>query len=310
MLVFSILSTAWGQQQSTVRGNLRSRECVFIARIVGGDIRLTAGSQVCKGEQLQAGSNSTVEVLCYASGKVLKIKSGPINEQCLQTSNNQALVCIRENRFGCFKVKGPGENENVPTLITPYSSLILNPRPYLSWTPVSNAISYIVEIKGPGVDWSTNINSTSLLYPQEQPAMQAGIIYQVNVIAEIAEQNFIPKSSILMVIPVEKAQRIKTIIERVQSLNLSPDELAVTLTHIYKAEDLFTEAIGVLEERIKAKTQNPTIYRLLGDRYLKVGLPIEASHQYKMAIQYAKFRGNSVELAQAQAGLRLSLSLR
>ncbi|MBD2564092.1 MULTISPECIES: tetratricopeptide repeat protein [Nostoc] len=305
VLVFSNLGSALGQSRPAARAG-QTGACEFVARIISGDIRLAAGKEVCKEDYLQSANDSTVEVLCYESGKILQLKNGAINERCLQRSNNQAQVCIRENRFSCFKVKGPGEDENVPTLITPYSPLILNPRPVLSWTPVSNAMGYIVQIKGPRVDWSMDVNSTSLLYPQEQPAMQPGIIYQVNVLAKMAEQKFIPKSSILMVMPSLKAQRTKAVIERVQSLNLSPDSLAVDLTHIYKAEDLFSEAIEVLKERIQAKTKNPTIYRLLGDRYLEVGLPIEASHKYKIAIQYSKLRGNSVELAKAQTGLELS----
>jgi tetratricopeptide (TPR) repeat protein len=110
-----------------------------------------------------------------------------------------------------------------------------------------------------------------------------------------------------MVASLQKAKQTKAIIERIQNLNLPPDELAVDIESVYKGQNLLTEAIEVLKERVKAKTQNPTIYRLLGDRYLNVGSPEQARREYKMAIQYAKIRGNLNELAQAQAGLELLL---
>lgn len=309
ILIFSNFSSAWGQRQPVAKGNLRLGACEIVARIISGDIRLAAGTQVCKEDQLQPPKGATVEVFCYANGNILQLPSGAIHEECSQDSNNQAQVCIRENRFNCFETKGPSEDENAPILINPYSPLILNSRPALSWTPVRNAISYIVQIKGTGADWSKKVNSTSLPYPKDQPAMQPGIIYQVNVLAKMGEQKFIAKSSILMTMPLDKAQQTKSVIKRIQSLNLSLDELAIELDYVYKGNDLLTEAIEVLEERIKARTQNPTIYRALGDRYLDVGLPIEAARKYKMAIQYAKLRGNLSELTKAQRGLGLSLSV-
>ncbi|MBE9035212.1 tetratricopeptide repeat protein [aff. Roholtiella sp. LEGE 12411] len=310
ILIFSNFSSAWGQRPPVARGNLLVPKCEVVARIISGDIRLAAGSEVCsKEDQLQPANGATVEVFCYANGNILQLSGGAINEQCSQTSNNQAQFCIRENRFNCFDTKGPEEYENTPILITPYSPLILNTRPTLSWTPVRNAIGYIVQIKGTGVEWSKEVNSTSLPYPKDEPAMQSGIIYEVNVLAKMTEQEFIGKSSILMIMHADKAQQAKAIIERIQSLNLSPDNLAVDLENLYKANDLLTEAIEVLKERIQARTQNPTIYRALGDRYLDVGLPQLASPKYRIAMQYAKLRGDLNELAKAQAGLELSLSV-
>ncbi|RCJ40947.1 hypothetical protein A6770_36860 [Nostoc minutum NIES-26] len=306
LLILSSFSSAWGQSEPVTKNDSRKPMCEPIARVLDGDTRLVAGSEVCKGEYLRAANGGTVEIFCYVDGNILHLKSGVINQQCSQTSSSQAQVCNRENRFNCFTTKGPNENTNRPTLITPYSASILNPRPTLSWNPVSNAIGYVVQIEGTGVDWSKEVNSTSLPYPQEQPAMQPGSIYQVNVLAKMVEQKFIPSSSILMVAPPQKEQQIRAIIERIKSLNLHPDELAVDINRVYKEKKLLTEAIEVLQERVKAKTQNPAIYRTLGDRYLDVGLLEQGIRAYRMAIKYAKARNNLNELARAQVGLELS----
>ncbi|MBD2534303.1 hypothetical protein H6G97_34200 [Nostoc flagelliforme FACHB-838] len=307
ILIFSNFSSAWGQRPSVATSDSIEQECAPVARIINGDLHKVVGSQVCKQDKLQSANGATVEVFCYADGNILQLYSGIIGEQCSTLLNSPSQDCVSRSRGACLKVKGPNEHENRPTLITPYSPLILNTRPTLSWTPVRNASGYIVQIKGTGVEWSKEVNSTSLLYPKDEPAMRSGIIYEVNVLAKMAEQDFIGKSSILMIMHADKAQQAKAIIERIQTLNLSPDELAVDLNHLYKANDLLTEAIEVLKERIQARTQNPTIYRALGDRYLDVGLPQLASPKYRIAMQYAKLGGDLNELAKAQAGLELSL---
>jgi hypothetical protein len=309
ILTFSNFSSAWGQKQVVATGDSIKYVCAPVARIINGDLHKVMGSQVCKQDKLQPANGATVEVFCYADGDILQLSSGTIGEQCSTLSNDPNQDCVSRSRGACLKVRGTEEYENTPTLITPYSPLILNTRPTLSWTPVRNAIGYIVQIKGTGVEWSKEVNSTSLPYPKDEPAMQSGIIYEVNVLAKMPEQEFIGKSSILMIMHADKAQQAKAIIERIQSLNLSPDDLAVDLENLYKANDLLTEAIEVLKERIQAKTQNPTIYRALGDRYLDVGLPQLASPKYRIAMQYAKLRGDLNELAKAQAGLELSLSV-
>ncbi|RCJ18626.1 hypothetical protein A6770_32780 [Nostoc minutum NIES-26] len=306
ILLLSNFSSAWGQRQPVARGNLKKPVCKPVARIISGDLRRVAGSKVCEEDRLQPVAGATVEVLCYLSGNILNVSGGAIGKQCSSRSQTQSQHCTSGIRGDCLKVKGP-DDENVPTLIVPYSPLILNSRPSLSWTAIPGAISYIVQIEGTGVNWSKEVNSISLPYSKEQPAMQPGNIYQVNVLAKMAEQKFIASQSILMVASLQKAEQTKAIIERIQNLNLPPDELAVDIESVYKGQNLLTEAIEVLKERVKAKTQNPTIYRLLGDRYLNVGSPEQAMREYKMAIQYAKLRGNLNELAQAQAGLKLLL---
>jgi hypothetical protein len=311
ILIFSSFSSALGQQRSVAVGNVQSRGCKFIARIISGDLRLANFSELCEQDQLQPErGKGTVEVLCYLSGDILRLTGGIISNQCFSPSDQPAQRCSSETRENCLKVKGPGEDENKPTLIVPYSPLILNPRPVIIWTPVRSAISYIVRIKGTGVDWFMEVNSTSLPYPKDQPTMQPGSIYQVDILAKIAEQNFVPSSSILQVIPFEKEQHTRAVIKYLQNLNLPLDSLAVDVAYIYKANDLLTEAIEVLSKRIKARTQNPTIYRALGDIYLEVGLSQLANREYKTAIQYARFKRNLDELAKAQEGLKLTRNRR
>lgn len=310
LLVISTFSSAWGQVQPTRRDE-RKPNCQSIARILDGDVRLKAGSEVCKGEYLTAANGRIIEVFCFASANILQLRSGYINEQCSQQMlGEQAQPCMPTNRFNCFSTKGPNE-ENAPQLIIPYSPLIIDSRPTLSWTPTLNAISYIVEVKGTEVNWSKEvINSTTLLYPKDQPALQSTSIYQVNVLAKIGEQKFVPSSFILMRLSTEQERRIKDTITRLQSFNLPLDDLAVDINRVYKTNDLFTDAIEVLKDRVEVKNQNPIIHRELGDRYVDVGLISQAAREYQIAIKYAKLKSNFNELIKAQEKLEFVLSVK
>ncbi len=52
-------------------------------------------------------------------------------------------------------------------------------------------------------------------------------------------------------------------------------------------------------------SRNPTLYRVLGDRYLRAWLTNEAKRQYTKAFEIAKSSNNSKELQKAQEGLKM-----
>ncbi|MCC5612325.1 hypothetical protein LC612_37795, partial [Nostoc sp. CHAB 5834] len=68
---------------------------------------------------------------------------------------------------------------------------------------------------------------------------------------------------------------------------------------------LLDESIKTLIARVMAGSQNPTLYRLLGDRYLGALLPEEAEQTYTIAAQLALSSANTDELNKVQSGLKL-----
>ena len=70
------------------------------------------------------------------------------------------------------------------------------------------------------------------------------------------------------------------------------------------SQKLLTDAIGVLQASKHNHSQNPTIYRLLGDRYLQAGLVDKAKTEYTTASSLAQKKDNPTELAKANDGLK------
>ncbi len=92
-------------------------------------------------------------------------------------------------------------------------------------------------------------------------------------------------------------------------LNLLPDEAAfLDLDTVYMSKRLLNETINTLKKRVVAGSSNPTLYRILGDRYLEAWLPDEAHREYTMAAQLAQSSGSLEDVLKVEAGQKLCQS--
>lgn len=311
ILLFLDFSSVFSQSASGTGRNSKQLKCKEpIAKIINNaDRLLPAGSFLCKGDRLQQRNGAKIDVLCYLNpgAGVLHLGSGNVSDKCFPPpTQQQAQQCTPQNRANCPKRKGPsGEDTNAPTLLNPYSSAVLNTRPFLSWYAVPKATSYTVQVRGKGVNWEKQVGNTTVLpYPKEQPAMQYGNVYKFSIIANQGDSPVTYSSSVLLVSPESKAQQVMATVRQIKSLNLPPDEAAFDLDIVYMSQGLLTETINTLKARIAAGSQSPTLYRVLGDRYLEAGLPDSAKQEYTMAAALAQQSDNLVELTKAQAGLK------
>jgi hypothetical protein len=114
-------------QASSPRLNASQSKCTPIGRVLNNSDRdLKAGSVICPGDRLQPESGRTVEVLCYLNRQILQLQSGSVSDQlngCLPRATKFKL-CTPENGDGCPRFKGPGEGNNIPAIISPYSSAL------------------------------------------------------------------------------------------------------------------------------------------------------------------------------------------
>ena len=303
-LLFSNLG-ALGQTQGIATQNFQSGECEPIAKIIEGDRHWASLSKVCKSAQINPEPGGRVEVFCYLRGSILQVSAGTIGAQCLPLSARERSGCSLQNEHNCINIKGPNEDTDAPLRITPYGVAIINPRPMLSWVTTPGASSYIVQVEGIGVSWSLSVPNTRLPYPKHQPALQAGNVYDVNIIAKRGEK-FIACQSLLVSVSEDRAHQVATTIKRLQTLQESPDELAIDMDAVYNAQGLVDESIAVLSARTKVSSQNPAIYRLLGERYLQGNSVFAASSAYKSAIALAQKVNNPDELALAEAGAKIA----
>lgn len=305
ILVLLDSQVAWGQHEPVTKPVCSKH----IGRVIAGDRYLVAGSSVCPGDRINPENGGMVEAVCYLNHQILHIKQSTIfssSDICAVPQSNAEQRCTLVSPDKCSIVKGPGEDKDAPTVISPSIGRILNTRLTISWSAVANAKRYIVQVDGTGVNWSSVVQGSTLLpYPSSRPAMQLGNAYTVSVIADRGDSQMTANSAIANMLPNQEVQELTALIKQLQSFNLPPDELLVDLDSAYMSYDLLTEAIDQLNIRIKAGTLNPTIYRLLGDHYLEVGLLDFAEQIYAKAVTRAKRANNTDELAKAEAGLRL-----
>ncbi|MEH1911889.1 hypothetical protein [Nostoc sp.] len=273
--------------------------------ISNGDKHLSAGSLICKGDTIEVVNGGYVEFLCFGSGNILNLSSGTIPlDKCAEP--DEALpTCNPTNTDGCRIQKGGREGNDEPTIIYPYSTSTLNSRPEITWTAVKGATSYKVKVKSYEFGWEKVVNQTRLAYPSDEKEFQPGTPYTIDVFAYIDGEAFSYDETFVDVLSVAKQEQIAQKIKRIKDLGLPQDETILDIDVIYTAENLLNETIEMLKTAIATGSRNPTLYRVLGDRYLKAKLPKSAKSEYLTAAELAKSSKNSKELQKAQSGLKL-----
>ena len=265
------------------------------------------GSLLCNGDNINLSSGRNVLVLCYLNKNILTLRNGDVlSRKCMPHREAMLMRCSPEYRKSCRSRKGPGE-ENKPELIRPYDSVLLDNRPTLSWYAMPSADSYTVEVNGVGLHWEEKVKGTTLTYPPDQPRMGYGNAYKITVIAYKDDSPLNDSSysqRVFNLLPDSKAKEITAIVKHIESLKIPKDEAAYSdLDTIYMASGLLNEAINALRSRVEEGSDNPGVYRLLADRLLEAGLPVEAKSQYERASKLAENSSDSSELARSLAGL-------
>ena len=306
-LFFLSWSSALGQTplSSTVKSQGRCTQP--IGRVINnGDGRFAAGSLLCKGDTLQPVPSAKVEVLCYLNRKVLWLGKGSVSGQCLPlVEQQQTRQCTRHSRAKCPVRKGPAEGNNAPVLIAPYSSMVLNTQPDLTWTKVAGATSYQVQVSGVGVNWTeTVVGNSHLVYPQKQPPLKFGNAYKITIVANKDRSPVVASLATINLINENQAQQVKQIVQRLSNLNLPADEFYLDLDSVYMSYGLLSQSIELLTAPVEAGSTIPKIYITLGNRYLEAGLPNQAKPLYQKAIKLAERINNIRQVEQAKAGLR------
>ncbi|MEH1899546.1 MAG: hypothetical protein V7K94_30485 [Nostoc sp.] len=305
-LILLVTSSAWGQQRILLH-NLCDQPSGRVYST--GDRFLRSGRYLCLGERINPQNGSAVKVLCFLNRKILYLKHSTIfNTQICAPLPNEAVQCSVLNIVPCpHDYKGPDDEKNAPIVTSPYGSSIINNRPQISWRSVADADSYTVVVKGNGVEWEADVKNTTILpYPQEQKELQYGNTYTITVISNHGDQPLNSSPLVVHLLPVDDVQQIRDEVKQINDLGLPPDEAAFRdLDAIYMSKLLLDESIKTLIARVVAGSQNPTVYRVLGDRYLGALLPDQAEQTYTIAAQLAKSSGKTSELSKVQSGLKL-----
>jgi hypothetical protein len=252
-------------------------------------------------DKLEVAANASVQVYC-SNLKKWTVKPGRyiVSSGCprgnpvipLPNSNNTTLRPTGKTEKALAKL---------PYLITPRQTNILTNRPPLRWNAVPGATNYTVKIDG--VNWETQTNKTEIVYPGEPP-LEAGERYRVTIEADNGASSRSDDEKVGFTILDEQTKTtVLDAVKTVQQQQLSPEEAGLVLAHLYRGYGLYGDAVEVLEGLVKQNSQVATVYQLLGDTYLKIGLPQLAKKPYEKALKLATNTENLSVQAEIQAGL-------
>ena len=276
-------------------------------------------------DKLEVAANASVKVYCsnlkqwtVKPGKYIVSSGCPrgnpvirlLNSNNITLSNNDTFISSgpKPLRPAEPTPRPAGQTEEVlaklPYLITPRETNIITNRPSLRWNAVPGATNYTVKIDmvWVSIKWETQTNKTEIVYPGEPP-LKTGGLYRVIIEADNGASS---RSDAVVGFRVLDEQTQKTVLDAlktVQQQQLSPEEAGLVLAHLYRGYELYGDAVEVLEGLVKQNSQVATVYQLLGDTYLKIGLPQLAKKPYDKALKLATNTQNLSVQAEIQAGL-------
>jgi hypothetical protein len=257
-------------------------------------------------DKLEVAANASVKVYC-SNQQTWTVKTGKyiVSSGCPRGNSVISLPNINNTTL-----RPTGNKEKVlaklPYLITPRETNIITNRPPLRWNAVPGATNYTIKIDG--VNWETQTNKTEIVYPGE-PLLEAGRRYRVTIEADNGASS---RSDAVVGFRVLDEQTQKTVLDAVKTVQqqqLSPEEAGLVLAHLYRGYKLYGDAVEVLEGLVKQNSQVATVYQLLGDTYLKIGLPQLAKKPYEKALKLATNTQNLSVQAEIQAGLGIAYHL-
>ncbi len=186
-----------------------------------------------------------------------------------------------------------------------YQTLVLTDKPLLSWSSVSGATGYQVQIKaGEQIIWSQTVEDTSVFYSGEP--LRPKFFYQL-VVEAIDGKDSSPYQ--LQLRRTERGFLIEEEVEKIKLESVSEEVQALLLADYYLEQQdelksgFLLAASQPLEKLVQQGDRVSFVHRLLGDIYLRLGRLQEAQESYQQTLSLAESEQNWEEIAKAQAGL-------
>lgn len=233
------------------------------------DFHLVANETLARrGDQIMVGQSAEAYILCGTGDQWHDIPRGEPVDVAGGCPLGDCVLC---QQIDDYSIPRGEVNVSIPYIITPRGTSLLTQTPLLRWNPILDASEYTVSIEG--LDWQTTTSATELNYPGSPPLV-AGETFIVKVVADngrASDENGTALLGFTMLDPMI-ATTVQAELDAIIELELSADATHLYQAIVYTNYGLFAEAILSLEQ----SEPQPTALRLLGDLYVRVGLPLEA----------------------------------
>lgn len=264
---------------------------------------------------LKTDPNSTVTIQC--SKTIVK----PVRQNAQKSVSN---ICPpNANDREITRLRSGGNNPQIPYIISPRYTLLLNNQPTFRWNAVEGVKSYTVTLHEVGVSedhllWEQSVRSTAMQYPHDQQPLKTGVDYKLVVKADNGRSSSSEEVDLSDYDSIERGvsglqfrlieqnlgESVQRLAEELAEENAqqqsTDDGKLLVQAYLYAENGLFAEAIEMLETAVETGTQAPKIYRSLGNFYAWSGLNLLAEKFYLEAIQLAESQQDGQERALAQ----------
>jgi tetratricopeptide (TPR) repeat protein len=200
--------------------------------------------------------------------------------------SGKAVIRLPNSNNGTLRPVGKTEAAlaKLPYVITPRETDIISDRPHIRWNAVQGTTYYTVKIDD--INWEKKTDKTEIIYDGDRP-LQPETRYWVTV---TTDQGLSSQQETEVGFNVSDEQTKKTVLEAVEKIKkqpLSPTEKGLILAYLYRGYKLYDNATNVLEELVNQGSSEVTVYQLLGDTYLEIGLPQLAKNIYQKGLVLA-----------------------
>ncbi|MEO0851913.1 MAG: tetratricopeptide repeat protein [Cyanobacteria bacterium J06648_11] len=263
----------------------------YLQRSTGRNFsRTSVGARISREDFLFVPAGTSVQLRC---------DNGTTPRWTSTEPDNVGSVCPGQSRrfrpgTGVAEQWGASDASQ-PYVITPRTGQILTATPTLSWNAVEGAQQYEITLqKRAGtrwVDiWTTTSEQATLDYPNDQPALDPGKEYtlQVSIIGQPDSAEPLAEKPIFSLVRENSRPGIEEAIADIDALETAPVNKTVMLVEeVYTQHQLIARGITELSALVESGQATAQVHRLLGDYAVRSGLSLLAEENFLEAIALA-----------------------
>ncbi|MGV0025731.1 hypothetical protein [Phormidesmis priestleyi] len=303
-LLFSIACSALPVTAANSVGRIVEKQGEVALKRGKRSIRpVNKGAELYPGDLLKPARRAIIIVRCV-KGNTWILSAGVesnVNNRCQTTKPSSVSLTTGDTRGG--------SDSNVPYVISPRKTLVLDGKPTIRWNAAPGAMSYTVIVRASGVTWKVaGVKGTQVTYGGEP--LKAKANYSVVVKAEgctsskcSSEDDDSQAGTGFTLVTEAEAQQIRSNAQQLAKQDLSDEAKALTLADFYAEQELMNNAIQTLETLAKQGSKTVAVYQMLGEFYERVELSLLAKNHYGKALELAKAERDVAAQAAAKVGL-------
>jgi len=190
-----------------------------------------------------------------------------------------------------------------PLLLAPRQTRLQATRPTFYWRAVVGATAYRLSLRMPnGIIWQRETPFTTLLYPDDAPALTPGS--GNTVVLEVVHAPSPSETVYLEMLREEELAMVQTQEGIIRELHPNAVAECYLLALLYRRWGLWGAAIHQLEQlACGMPSLSSAFWLLLGELYLRIGLYAQSEEQYLQALSYGKIEQNMTAQTLAYMGL-------